>query len=623
MNETTSLRDKIKALPWKRIGLIAGPALLVLLAALILVPKPDRSKAPAEESAISVTAEPVVIPTAELKAAETPEPEEKAVTLQAEVTEADLLVKVCDENGEPIPGVKFQLRLTYPDGSDHVFQTGTDGRLYRIGVGRGEYKISLLPQQGYKTPESITATVEAALAYTPIENVRENQEVVGTTDLPAEETRPVNAGGAATPTETIETPTDVAVVDGQTNDAGAAGNDDIVIVDDAAAPAESAPAESTADDEVIIIGSDSDVGPGAIVSTQKPVLDASGNQTYTYTYSTGASGKLLLASTGEESDVLPVEENGVLRYGLRMTSTTMRSDASGVTVVDAIPDEPEEGVEYYTAESSEQVTLFNADNTPVADYMITASPVVHTDTILVGWQTENGVSYYYDSAGNKVTGLKQIDGKLYYFTPGGAKASSLGIDVSFYNGSIDWYAVRDMGIDFAIIRLGGRGYSSGVLFQDDMLYTYLQGARDAGLRVGAYFYSSAVDTNEAVQEASLAVELLGGAGLDMPLYIDMERSPGYPNGRADKLSAQAHTEIAQAFCTTVEAAGYRSGVYSNQNYFYDSVNYSALSSYNIWMASYTNNIEMPSFRHSYNVWQCTSTAAVRGISGGVDLNIIF
>lgn len=621
MKETSSLKDKLKALPWKRIALIGCPVLVLLVAALILVPKAAGRRAPAEEPAIEVSAEPVVIPTAEVQAAQTPEPQEDIfVQLIAEVTDADLLVKVCDEAGELIPDVKFQLRLTYPDGSDHVFQTGTDGRLYRIGAGKGEYRISMLPQNGYKLPESITATVEGTLEYTPIENVRENQEVVGTTDLPADETRPVNAGGAATATEAIDTPADVSAASGgQTT----ASDDDIVIIDDDGGDQPAAPVAGGSGDDVIITDSGSDVGPGAIVSTSTPVLDAGGNQTYTYSYSTGASGMLLLASTGEESDVLPVEENGVLSYGMRMVTTTLRSDAEGVTVVDAIPDEPEEGATYYTEESSEVVTLFNADNTPVDTFAITANPVVQTETVKIGWQTENGANVYYDSQGQKVTGLKQVDGKLYYFTPGGAKASSLGIDVSFYNGSIDWNAVRDMGIDFAIIRLGGRGYSSGVMFQDDMCYTYLQGARAAGLRIGAYFYSSAIDTNEAVQEASLAVELLGGAGLDLPLYIDLERSPGYPGGRADGLSAQAHTEIAQAFCATVAAAGYQPGVYSNQNYYYDSVNYAALSSYSIWMASYTNNIEMPSFRHSYNLWQCSSTVGIRGISGGVDLNIIF
>ena len=626
MNEApVSWKSKLKSLPWKRAALIAGPALAVLVAALILVPKADDdfTQIGSDSPEINVTAEPV-IPSAALETPEpTAAPADISVTLVAEVTDADLLVKVCDEEGELIEGVKFQLRLTYPDGSDHVFQTGTDGRLYRIGVGGGEYRVSMLPQQGYTTPESVVAKVEGKLDYTPISNVRENQEVVNATDLPANETRPSQAGGTPTPAESLETPTDMTIVDdnGGNGSAGNTGGDnDVLIVDDdvTVTPGTSAP-----DDDMVIIGSGSDEGPGMIVSSSAPVLDADGHQTYTYSYSTGANGMLLLAPDGEESDVLPVEENGQLSYGLRRVTTTLRSDENGVTPVDAIPDEPEEGVEYYTEESSEVVPLFNADNTPIDTYMISASPIVHSDSFLVGWQSDNGRSYYYDRQGNKVTGLKQIDGKLYYFDSDGAKASFLGVDVSFYNGNVDWAAVRAQGIDFAIVRLGGRGYNSGILFQDDNVYTYLQGARAAGLKIGAYFYSSAIDTNEAVQEASLAVELLNGMGLDLPLYIDLEHSPDYPEGRADALSAQAHTEIAEAFCATVAAAGYRPGVYSNQNYFYDSINYPALSSYSIWMASYTNDIQMPSFRHSYNMWQCTSTASIQGMPGGVDLNIIF
>jgi|GEM_PF-1157712 len=623
MKETeNTTHDKVRSLPWKRVLLIAVPALAVLLAAVILIPKADGGGAAvAEDPAISVSAEPVSIPTASAEPQATPAPDEVFVQLIAEVTEADLLVKVCDEAGELIPGVRFQLRLTYPDGSDHVFQTDTEGRLYRIGVGGGEYRISLLPQQGYATPETISATVEARLDYTPIENIRENTEVVTVNDLPANETRPPNAGGEAQQPETINTPTDADLGGGGTT----ASDDDIVIIDgdDTAAAGGDTVTGDDPGDDMVIIGSGSDEGPGMIVSTNAPILDAAGNQTYTYTYSTGASGMLLLASTGEESDVLPVEENGELSYGLRRVVTLLRSDENGITEVDAIPDEPEEGATYYEEESAEIVELFNDDNTPVDTYLITASPIVHSDSFVVGWQDENGRSYYYDRQGNKVTGLKQIDGKLYYFDSTGAKASFLGVDVSFYNGAVDWTAVRSAGIDFVIVRLGGRGYSSGILFEDDMLYSYLQGAQAAGLKIGAYFYSSAIDTNEAVQEASLAVSLLGGMGLDLPLYIDMEHSPGYPNGRADGLSAQARTEIVEAFCSTVAAAGYRPGVYASQNYFYDSINFAALSSYSIWMASYTNDVDMPTFRHPYNIWQCTSTAAVRGMAGGVDLNVIF
>ena len=617
--------EETKKLPWKRIALIGAPALAVLLAAVILLPKAGGEKAaPAEETpAVAVTVEPVSIPGEEVETPAEPEAEAEpaAVQLLAEVTESDLLVKVCDADGNLIRGVRFQICLTYPDGSDHVFQTDTEGRLYRIGVGRGEYRISMLPMQGYVDPEPITANVSAEAAA-----VNATEGVVNASQLPANETTPANAGGAAQPADSITTPTGEDI--GGTGNGTVTSEDDVVIIDDEGGGTTGGGDSGTVTgggegDDMVIIGTGSEAGPGMVVTTIAPILDASGNQTYTYSYSTGASGMLLLASTGEESDVYPIEENGVLRYGIRRTTTYFRSDENGVTQVDAIPEVPEEGVSYYAEDSAEYVPLFNADNTPVGEYMITASPVVHADSFVVGWQDEDGRSYYYDRQGSRVTGLKEIDGKLYYFDASGAKAAFLGVDVSFFNGAVDWAAVRSMGIDFVIVRLGGRGYSSGVLFEDDYYASYLQGARAAGMKIGAYFYSSAADADEAVQEANLAVALLGGTALDLPLYVDMEHSPGYPNGRADRLSAQARTEIAQAFCETVAAAGYRPGVYASQNYFYESINYAALSSYSIWMASYTSDVAMPSFRHSYNIWQCTSTAAVRGMTGGVDLNVIF
>lgn len=106
--------------------------------------------------------------------------------------------------------------------------------------------------------------------------------------------------------------------------------------------------------------------------------------------------------------------------------------------------------------------------------------------------------YYYDSQGQKVTGLKKIDGRIYYFDQNGVRAQSVGIDVSFYNKDINWQAVKAQGIDFAIIRLGGRTWRTGELYDDSMTQEYLREARAAGLRIGAYFYSTAVNNVEAV-----------------------------------------------------------------------------------------------------------------------------
>lgn len=455
------------------------------------------------------------------------------------------------------------------------------------------------------TPEPSPAATTAPaqpLSYTPISDIRETTEVKTVTELPVAEVKPTQDTITPADVETLSTPS---------------SEEAVILVED--------------ENETILIGGESEVtaepveteaGPGLTVTQTTPVVNEEGLIAYTYEYKTGENGFLLLTD-GTESDVMPVEEEGQIAYGLRRVVTVLRSDEDGITEVEdgVIPDEPEEGVEYFTEESSETVTLLNGDGTPVDGYQITAIAATETVTIPIGWREENDKTYYYDTQGQKVTGLKQIDGKLYYFDDDGVKASSLGVDVSYFNGQIDWEAVKAQGIDFVIVRLAGRTWGSGILFEDTS--GHLEAARAAGLKVGAYVYSAAVTTDEAVEEASLAVELLGGAPLDLPLYIDLEFSGEYPNGRADRLNAQQRTEIAQAFCATVANAGYTPGVYAGQNFFYESINFSALMDYRIWLASYTVEQRLPSFRHRYDLWQCTSTAAVDGIGSGVDLNVVF
>lgn len=519
--------------------------------------------------------------------------------LKLSSTEEDLQVTVCDEKGEAITGVEFELKLTYPDKTEHAFKTGTDGRLYRSKLSAGEYRVEMLEKEGYTIPSAQRITVKAKLQYVPIANVSQQTEVKPVTQLPEAETRPAQPQQApAAEAEQITTP------------------------------------ESSG--EIIIIGGTDqpvvkDDGSGSLVLEEtKPVLDANGRPVYDYSYETGANGCLLLSETGAESDVMPVEENGRLAYGMRRVTTILRSDANGVTEVTEIPAEPEEGVEYITEESAQRVEIMDTAGVPFSVYKITATPATETATTPVGWQTENGKTCYYDLSGSKVTGLKSIDGKLYYFDDNGVKASSLGIDVSYFNGEIDWNKVKAQGIDFAIIRVAGRTWGSGTLFEDSNSYKqmenggeYLQQAKAAGLKVGVYVYSSAINTNEAVEEASLALNILNGTALDLPVYIDMEYSGDYPNGRADKLTAQQRFEIVEAFCSTVKNGGYTPGVYAGQYYFENgALNFSQVSKYNVWLASYTKDQKLPGFT-GYNMWQFTSAGTVNGISGNVDLNVIF
>lgn len=242
---------------------------------------------------------------------------------------------------------------------------------------------------------------------------------------------------------------------------------------------------------------------------------------------------------------------------------------------------------------------------------------------LEGWQNISGNTYYYDSSGQPVTGLKAINGKLYFFDQYGVKADALGIDVSFYNKFIDWPAVAAQGIDYAILRAGGRGWETGLIYEDVWFQRNLLEAGAAGLDLGVYFFSTATNAAEAAEEASYVLSCLGGAKLAFPIFIDVEYSGDYPNGRADKLSNARREEIINSFCRTVMDGGYRAGVYSGENYYKYNLDITSLSKYTIWLASYTRNARLPDFPGEYDLWQFTDCGIVNGIEGVVDMNASF
>ena len=237
-----------------------------------------------------------------------------------------------------------------------------------------------------------------------------------------------------------------------------------------------------------------------------------------------------------------------------------------------------------------------------------------------GWQTINGKTYYYTKDGEYVTGEQVIQGAKYVFGSDGVLSSSSGgrgIDVSKWNGNIDWKAVKNEGIEFVIIRCGYRGSSAGALIEDPNFKTNIKGAQAAGLKVGVYFFTQAVNEAEAVEEASMVIGLCKGYGITYPVYLDVEGS----NGRGDNISAAQRTANIRAFCGTIQNAGYRPGVYANKTWFTSKINTSQLTSYKIWLAQYAAS---PSYTASrYDMWQYTSKGKVAGISGNVDLNISY
>ena len=139
-----------------------------------------------------------------------------------------------------------------------------------------------------------------------------------------------------------------------------------------------------------------------------------------------------------------------------------------------------------------------------------------------------------------------------------------GIDVSQWQGTINWDKVKADGIDFAIIRAGGRFFVSGDLYFDDNFYQNIKAAQDAGIMVGVYYFSQAVTTAEAREEANWVLDYIEGYDLQLPIYMDYEMSSD-PSGRINNLSKATRTANAKAFCSVIEAAGYETGVYSKQN----------------------------------------------------------
>lgn len=260
----------------------------------------------------------------------------------------------------------------------------------------------------------------------------------------------------------------------------------------------------------------------------------------------------------------------------------------------------------------------------------TPSPQPSPETIeqgflgpLSGWQEIDGITYYYDENGLPLTGLQQIQGKLYFFDQNGRCAQTLGIDVSTYNGFINWPAVAVHGIDYAILRAGGRGWETGLIYDDDWFQRNLMEARLAGIDIGVYFFSTATNPAEAQQEAAYVLHCLGGTKLELPIFIDVEYSGDYPRGRADRLSNTQREVIINAFCRVVMDAGYEAGVYSGEYYYKNNLDYTSLSKYTLWLASYTRSAQLPDFPGRYDMWQFTDSGLVNGITGIVDMNASF
>lgn len=235
-----------------------------------------------------------------------------------------------------------------------------------------------------------------------------------------------------------------------------------------------------------------------------------------------------------------------------------------------------------------------------------------------GWQTIDGKRFFYDKNGIAVTGEQVIQGVKYTFNGDGSlnTGTVMGIDISKHNGNIDWNAVKNSGVQYVILRCGYRGSASGVLVEDQKFKSNIQGATAAGLKVGIYFFSQAVNEVEAVEEASMTLSLIKNYRITYPVYIDVESA----NGRADGISKEARTSVINAFCQTIRNSGYTPGLYANKNWLTEKINTGALGGCKIWLAQY---VAAPTYGGRYEMWQYSSRGSIAGIKGNVDLNVSY
>lgn len=193
------------------------------------------------------------------------------------------------------------------------------------------------------------------------------------------------------------------------------------------------------------------------------------------------------------------------------------------------------------------------------------------------------------------------------------------IDVSSYQGDINWKKVKADGVDYAFIRLGNRGYTEGKLNLDKKFYRNMDRATDAGVQVGVYFYSQATSTEEAREEAQFVLDALEGYSLGLPVVFDIEGAQN-SSYRTYGLSAQTNTNIVKAFCQKIENAGYDVMYYSYCKFLIEQLDMSQLQQYDLWMAQY---YDVPFFPYNFKIWQYDYKGQVDGISTPVDMNLMF
>ena len=208
---------------------------------------------------------------------------------------------------------------------------------------------------------------------------------------------------------------------------------------------------------------------------------------------------------------------------------------------------------------------------------------------------------------------------LTYYTENHKIISTFGIDVSGHQAEIDWPTVKKAGVDFAMIRVGYRGYSGGKLVLDEYFDRNMQVAGDAGSDIGLYFYSQAIKPEEAVEEAELVLSVIGDYKITYPIVYDWELVTT-DIARTDNVPVKTLTDCSIAFCERIRQAGYIPMIYQNKRTSLLKLDLPELTDYDFWLAEYN---DQATYYYNYQMWQYASDGRVPGVNGDVDVNICF
>lgn len=631
---------------------------------------PFNAPEPSPTPVVTATPETAESATPSPSPSPTPEPD-KPLTMEATVVQQDIGVTIYVENisadepestaapqatptatpaktddleaeKTPLLGVEATITLVDADGktTDYPLDPET-GTALAEDVTPGDYTVTVQPIEGYILPEAQNVTVKEKVVYkADVAAVKQKIVQASQVNESAEDSGVSNAGSAPIVNEVTDT---VTYAESSKTEAGSKTSYTAKL--------------SSSGHLLLADGSETPYLPVYQDGTQE-LIGATRDSSYAVNNATAAwlpgaadSITLLGASEGrmawvhradEPAGTAAVQEGEPTETPVESTTPTAEPSAEPTTPTPspeatATPEpsaEPTPEVTATPAPTAEpapttEPTAAPTPNDPtagwpndieakdLAGYGFAVSSSSTVEYQYTGWQEIDGNTYYYDPASHQpVTGQQVIQGDVYTFAADGAlNRTARGIDVSKFQGSIDWNAVKADGITFAIIRCGYRGYGSGALVEDSTYRANIRGAINAGLKVGVYFYSQAINEAEAVEEASMVLSLVGGYSLPLGVYYDTESVAG---GRANAISAAERTACAVAFCETIRNAGYRAGVYSYASWFYNALNFANISKYNIWIAQYRDKL---SFNYKYNIWQYTSSGSVNGISTRVDMNI--